>query len=86
MAVKQVTLNGEFQLKGRGLHTGQEVCVTFKPAPEDTGYQIVRTDIEGSPVIPATAAYAKDADRSSCLEKDGIRIFTMEHALSALYG
>lgn len=86
MSVKQVTLSGEFQLKGRGLHTGQEVCVTFKPAAEDTGYQIVRTDIEGCPVIPATAAYAKDADRSSCLEKDGVRIFTMEHALAALYG
>ena len=86
MSVKQITLNGTFQLKGKGLHSGKEACVTFKPAPEDTGYVIVRTDIEGNPSIPVLATYAKDFDRASCLEKDGVRIFTMEHAIAALYG
>ena len=73
-------------MKGKGLHSGKEACVTFKPAPEDTGYVIVRTDIEGNPSIPVLATYAKDFDRASCLEKDGVRIFTMEHAIAALYG
>ncbi len=86
MSVKQVTLNSEFQFKGKGLHTGKENCVTFKPAEENTGYVIVRTDVEGRPEIPVSTKYVKEADRSSCLEKDGLRIFTSEHALAALYG
>lgn len=86
MSVKQNTLKGEFSLQGKGLHTGKEVCATFKPAEENTGYQIVRTDMEGHPVIPAIASYAKFVDRSSCLEKDGVQVYTMEHAMAALYG
>lgn len=86
MSVKQNTLKGEFSLHGKGLHTGKEVRVVFKPAAENTGYRIMRTDLEEKPVVPATAAYVKFADRSSCLEMDGVKIFTMEHALAALYG
>ena len=52
MSVKQNTLKGEFSLKGKGLHTGKEVCATFKPAAENTGYQVVRTDLEDKPVLP----------------------------------
>lgn len=86
MSVKQRTLKEEFSLKGKGLHTGKEVCVTFKPAVENSGYRIIRTDLEGRPEIPAVAAYVKFVDRASCLEKDGVSIFTMEHAMAALYG
>lgn len=86
MSVKQNTLKGEFSLKGKGLHTGKEVSVTFKPAAENSGYQIVRTDIEGKPVIPALANYVEFVDRASCLEKDGVRVYTLEHAMAALYG
>ena len=46
MSVKQNTLKGEFSLKGKGLHTGKEVCATFKPAAENTGYKIVRVDLD----------------------------------------
>lgn len=86
MPVKQNTLKNEFSLKGKGLHTGKEVCVTFKPAEENTGCNIVRTDIDGKPLIPARAEYVKFVDRSSCLEKDGVKIYTLEHAMAALYG
>lgn len=86
MSVKQNTLKGEFSLQGKGLHTGKEVSVTFKPAPENTGYRIMRTDLEEKPVVPALAAYVKFIDRASCLEKEGVKIFTMEHAMAALYG
>lgn len=86
MPVKQNTLKSEFSLKGKGLHTGKEVCVTFKPAEENTGYNIVRADIDGKPLIPARAEYVKFVDRSSCLEKDGVKIYTLEHAMAALYG
>lgn len=86
MSVKQNTLKGQFSLRGKGLHTGKEVCVTFKPAEENYGYNIVRTDIEEKPAIPALAEYVQFVDRSSCLEKDGVKVFTMEHAMAALYG
>lgn len=86
MSVKQYTLKGEFSLNGKGLHTGKEVCAIFKPAEENTGYRIVRTDIEGHPVVPALAKYVEFVDRASCLEKDGIRVYTLEHAMAALYG
>jgi len=86
MSVKQNTLKGEFSLRGKGLHTGKEVGVTFKPAEENSGYRIVRTDLEGRPEIPALAKYLEFADRASCLQKEGIKVFTLEHAMAALYG
>lgn len=86
MSVKQNTLKEAFSLKGKGLHTGKEVCVTFKPAEGNSGYRIVRTDIEGNPVIPACADYVQFVERASCLEKDGVRIYTLEHAMAGLYG
>ncbi len=86
MSVKQHTLKGEFSLQGKGLHTGKEVIAVFKPALENSGYVVVRTDLEGAPAIPATAAFARFADRSNCLEKEGAKVFTAEHALAALYG
>lgn len=86
MSVKQNTLKGEFSLKGKGLHTGKEVCATFKPAEENTGYIIVRTDLEVKPEIPALAKYVEFADRASCLQKDGTKVYTLEHAMAALYG
>lgn len=86
MSVKQNTLKGEFSLKGKGLHTGKEVCATFKPAEENTGYRIIRTDLESRPEIPALAKYVEFADRASCLQKDGAKVFTLEHAMAALYG
>lgn len=86
MSVKQNTLKGEFSLKGKGLHTGKEVCATFKPAPVNTGYKVIRTDIEEKPEIPAVAKYLEFVDRASCLSKDGYKVYTLEHAMAALYG
>jgi len=86
MSVKQRTIKEEFTLSGVGLHTGVESIVTFKPAPENHGYKIKRVDLEGEPEIAAVADYVKFVDRASCLEHDEIQIYTLEHALSALYG
>ena len=46
---KQRTIQEEVSLKGVGLHTGKEVKLTFKPAPENTGYVFKRIDLEGNP-------------------------------------
>ncbi|MDR2414413.1 MAG: bifunctional UDP-3-O-[3-hydroxymyristoyl] N-acetylglucosamine deacetylase/3-hydroxyacyl-ACP dehydratase [Odoribacteraceae bacterium] len=84
--MKQRTIKKSFTLKGKGLHNGQEVTATFLPATEDSGYRVTRVDLEHRPEIPALATHAVFAERSNCLEKDGTRVYTMEHALAALHG
>lgn len=86
MSDKQRTLKQEFSLSGKGLHTGKMVTATFKPANENNGYCIRRMDVEGMPEIPAVADHVKFVERASCLEKDGVRVYTLEHAMAALYG
>ena len=82
----QQTIGKETSLKGVGLHTGKEVTITFKPAPEDYGYKFIRIDLEGSPVIEADANYVTNTERGTNLEKKGVKIQTSEHVLAALVG
>ena len=86
MADKQRTLAKEFTLTGKGLHTGLEVSIKFVPASENHGYQFKRVDLEGQPVIEASAEYVGDTSRGTVLEKGECKVQTVEHALSALYG
>ena len=53
--MKQRTLKSAFSLSGKGLHTGLHIDATFKPAEVNTGYVIVRVDLEGNPRIEAVA-------------------------------
>jgi UDP-3-O-[3-hydroxymyristoyl] N-acetylglucosamine deacetylase / 3-hydroxyacyl-[acyl-carrier-protein] dehydratase len=84
--VKQKTITSEITLKGVGLHTGQEVTMTFKPAPINNGYTFVRMDLEGHPVIEADANYVVNTQRGTNLEKRGVFIQTSEHVLAAFVG
>jgi len=84
--VKQRTIGKEIALTGVGLHTGKEVTLTFKPAPENHGYTFVRVDLEGMPVIEADANYVVNTQRGTNLEKLGVKIQTSEHVLAALVG
>ena len=83
---KQRTIKKETSLTGVGLHTGKEVTITFKPAPENHGYKFVRSDLEGNPIIEADANYVVNTQRGTNLEKRGVRIQTSEHVLAALVG
>lgn len=83
--MKQLTLNGEFTVSGKGLHTGLDITATFTPAAENHGYKIQRTDLEGAPTIDALAEYVTDTNRGTVLEQGNVRISTVEHALAALY-
>ena len=83
---KQRTIEKEISLQGVGLHTGQEVTLTFKPAPENHGYSFVRLDLEGHPVVEADASYVVNTQRGTNLEKDGVSINTSEHVLAACVG
>jgi UDP-3-O-[3-hydroxymyristoyl] N-acetylglucosamine deacetylase/3-hydroxyacyl-[acyl-carrier-protein] dehydratase len=82
----QKTIKNEKTLRGVGLHTGKEVVLTFKPAPENHGYAFVRVDLEGSPVIVPKAEYVVDTQRGTNLEKNGVSIHTSEHVLAAAVG
>lgn len=84
--VKQTTIAGEITLKGVGLHTGQEVTMTFKPAPVNNGFTFIRVDLEGHPMIEADANYVVNTQRGTNLEKRGVFIQTSEHVLAAFVG
>ena len=83
---KQRTLEKEVSLTGVGLHTGKEVTLTFKPAPENYGYAFSRVDLEGNPVIEADTNFVVNTKRGTNLEKRGVKIQTSEHVLAALVG
>ncbi len=68
----QKTLQDKVTLDGVGLHTGKSVKLTFKPAPEDTGYVFVRTDLSPAVEIPADINYVINTDRGTNLEKDAV--------------
>jgi UDP-3-O-[3-hydroxymyristoyl] N-acetylglucosamine deacetylase / 3-hydroxyacyl-[acyl-carrier-protein] dehydratase len=83
---KQITLKNDISISGVGLHTGQLVNMTLKPAPINNGFTFVRTDLEGNPVIEADANYVVNTQRGTNLEKRGVMIQTPEHVLAALVG
>lgn len=83
---RQKTIKNEVSLEGVGLHTGNLVKLTFKPAPIHSGFAFKRVDLEGNPVIEADANYVTNTQRGTCLEKNGVTIQTCEHVLAALVG
>lgn len=82
---KQHTLKDSFTLKGKGLHTGLPITITFNPAPDNFGYKIKRIDLEGQPEIDAFAENVGNTQRGTVLVKDNVYISTIEHAMAALY-
>lgn len=84
--VKQRTLKNVIQATGVGLHSGQKVLMTFKPAPVDTGIVFCRTDLEGSPLVKATTDSVCDTRLCTTLKKGNIKIATVEHLMSAFAG
>ena len=83
--LKQKTLKDSFSLSGKGLHTGLDLTVTFNPAPDNHGYKIQRTDVEGQPIIDAVADNVTETTRGTVLSKNGVKVSTVEHGMAALY-
>ena len=83
---KQQTILKPVSLKGVGIHSGNEVILTFKPAKENFGYAFCRTDLSNKPIIEADISYVVSTDRGTTLEKEGVTIQTSEHVLAALVG
>jgi UDP-3-O-[3-hydroxymyristoyl] N-acetylglucosamine deacetylase/3-hydroxyacyl-[acyl-carrier-protein] dehydratase len=83
--LKQKTLKDSFSLRGKGLHTGLDLTVTFNPAPDNHGYKIQRIDLEGQPIIDAVADNVIETTRGTVLGKNGVKVSTVEHGMAALY-
>lgn len=86
MSEKQRTLASEISLTGKGLHTGINVTITFKPAPANHGYKFCRVDLPGKPVIDALAENVSDTARGTTLVQNNASVATVEHVLASLYG
>lgn len=84
--LKQRTLKNVIRATGVGLHTGEKVYLTLKPAPPDTGIIFRRVDLEPVVEIRADWENVGDTSLSTCLIKDGVRVSTVEHLLSAMAG
>lgn len=80
----QKTIKGEGRLAGQGLFGGQDVSVTFHPAPEDTGVVFVRTDVATAVRIPAVAPNIAERSRRTSIKKGDVSIETVEHCLAAI--
>lgn len=81
----QTTLKQSIAVSGIGLHTGVEVNLSLKPAPENTGYIFVRTDLDNFE-IPASVEYISHCSYATTLLRKGVLLSTCEHLLSALRG
>lgn len=84
--MKQRTINQSIHTSGIGLHSGETVALAFHPLPPGEGIHFERSDLPHNPRIPAQAALVTDTMMSSNLVKDGVRVGTVEHLLSAVAG
>lgn len=82
----QQTLKRDIEISGVGLHTGNQVVLTMKPANPGFGIRFKRIDLPEQPVIKADVDYVVDTSRGTTLEYHGVRIHTTEHLLAALVG
>ena len=84
--IKQRTLKNAIRATGIGLHTGETVFLTVRPAPVDTGIVFCRQDLDPVVEIPARAENVGKTNLSTSLVKDGVKVSTVEHLLSAFAG
>ncbi len=84
--IKQRTLNNTIHATGVGLHTGEKVYLTLRPAPVDTGIVFHRVDLDSVVAVPARPENVSDTRLSTTLEVDGTKISTVEHLMSAFAG
>jgi UDP-3-O-[3-hydroxymyristoyl] N-acetylglucosamine deacetylase len=84
--IRQRTIRNEVSCTGIGLHSGQMVNMTIKPAPPDHGIKFVRKDIPSHPVIKAQFNSVVDTNLSTTIGNNGFRVSTVEHLMAAFFG
>ncbi|MEM7096925.1 MAG: UDP-3-O-acyl-N-acetylglucosamine deacetylase [Pseudomonadota bacterium] len=85
-SLHQRTLNNAIKATGVGLHTGEKVYLTLKPAPENTGIVFVRSDLETQSSIQALAQNVSATTLATTLTNGDADISTVEHLMSAFAG
>lgn len=83
--MNQTTIGRSVKTSGVGLHTGVDVSLKLRPAPENSGYIFVRTDLDNFE-IPASVEYVSHCSYATTLMRRGVVLSTCEHLLSALRG
>jgi UDP-3-O-[3-hydroxymyristoyl] N-acetylglucosamine deacetylase len=84
--VRQRTLKQSVRATGIGLHGGQKVYMTLRPAPANTGVVFRRVDLDPVADIPAQAALVTETTLGTTLSQGAGKVATVEHLLSALAG
>ncbi|HEX4916432.1 MAG TPA: UDP-3-O-acyl-N-acetylglucosamine deacetylase [Limnobacter sp.] len=84
--MKQRTLKQVLSATGIGLHSGKRVTMTLRPAPPDTGIVFRRVDLPNPVDFPVNALAIGDTRMASTLEREGAKVSTIEHLMSALCG
>ncbi len=84
--IKQRTLRNVIRATGVGIHSGQKVFMTLRPAAVNCGIVFRRVDLDPAVEIPAFATQVGDTSMSTTLERDGARVATVEHLMSAFAG
>lgn len=84
--IKQRTLQNTIRATGVGLHSGEKVYLTLRPAAPNTGIVFVRTDLDPVVQIPADAQSVTDTKLCTALSRDGVKVATVEHLMSAFAG
>lgn len=84
--VRQRTLNQAIQATGVGLHSGEKVYLTLRPAPADTGVVFRRVDLSEHAEIKAQPQAVGDTTLCTSLNVNGVKVATVEHLMSALAG
>lgn len=83
---QQTTIASAVTYMGIGLHSGKKVKMTLQPAEADTGIVFMRVDLPGRPQVEAKAENVTSTLRATTIEDNGIKMFTIEHLMSALHG
>lgn len=86
MRAIQRTVASVSKFEGTGLHTGNASTIEFHPAPEDYGIRFIRTDLPGSPEVPALVDHVSDISRGTTLSVGNASVHTVEHVLAAVVG
>ncbi|MDE0789252.1 MAG: UDP-3-O-acyl-N-acetylglucosamine deacetylase [Woeseiaceae bacterium] len=84
--LRQRTLKTTIRATGVGLHTGEKVYMTLRPAAVNAGITFHRVDLEEPVAIPADPQLVGETMLGTTLVKDGVKVATVEHLLSALAG
>jgi UDP-3-O-[3-hydroxymyristoyl] N-acetylglucosamine deacetylase / 3-hydroxyacyl-[acyl-carrier-protein] dehydratase len=82
----QKTLRQSYTFEGKGLHSGLKVTMTLSPAPINTGIVFVRKDLGDDVRVEALVDYVTHTQRGTTLEKNGVKVCTIEHVLSTFVG